>query len=33
MIFRTVLVGIGLTKLDTAREAFFDMVELLQRVL
>lgn len=31
--YRTILVGIGLLKVDTAREAFFDMMELLQKVL
>lgn len=30
---RTVLVGFGLLKLDIGREAFFDMMELLQKVL
>lgn len=30
---RTVLVGLGLTKIDMEREAFFDMMDLLQKVL
>jgi proteasome assembly chaperone 3 len=29
---RTLVVGLGLQKLDTAREAFFDLVELVQQV-
>jgi proteasome assembly chaperone 3 len=30
---RTLVVGLGLQKLDTEREAFFDMLELVQKVL
>jgi proteasome assembly chaperone 3 len=30
---RTVTVGLGLLKVDMEREAFFDMMELLQKVL
>ncbi|KAF6817328.1 hypothetical protein CSOJ01_02510 [Colletotrichum sojae] len=30
---RTLVLGLGLVKVDTAREAFFDTVELVQQVL
>lgn len=30
---RTVVVGLGLLKVDLEREAFFDMMELLQKVI
>jgi proteasome assembly chaperone 3 len=30
---RTVVVGLGLLKVDMEREAFFDMLELLQKVI
>jgi len=30
---RTVLVGLGLQKLDMEREAFFDLLELIQKVI
>ena len=30
---RTVVVGLGLQKVDIEREAFFDMLELLQKVI
>lgn len=30
---RTVLVGIGLLKIDMAREAWFDILELIQQVV
>ena len=30
---RTVLVGFGLEKVEMVREAFFDMLELVQKVL
>jgi proteasome assembly chaperone 3 len=30
---RTVLVGLGLQKLDMEREAFFDLMELIQNVI
>lgn len=30
---RTLVLGLGLLKVDTAREAFFDTIELVQRVL
>lgn len=30
---RTLVLGLGLARADTAREAFFDLVELAQRVL
>jgi proteasome assembly chaperone 3 len=30
---RTVVVGLGLQQLDMQREAFFDMIELLQKVI
>jgi proteasome assembly chaperone 3 len=30
---RTVVVGLGLLKVDMEREAFFDMMELLQKVI
>jgi proteasome assembly chaperone 3 len=30
---RTVVVGLGLQKVDMEREAFFDMLELLQKVI
>lgn len=30
---RTVLVGLGLHKVDMDREAFFDLLELVQKVL
>lgn len=30
---RTVMVGLGLQKIDMEREAFFDMMELLQKVI
>lgn len=30
---RTFVVGLGMAKLDTEREAFFDLLELVQRVL
>jgi proteasome assembly chaperone 3 len=30
---RTVVVGLGLQKLDMEREAFFDMLELLQKII
>lgn len=30
---RTVVVGFGLQKIDMEREAFFDMMELVQKVL
>lgn len=30
---RTLVLGLGLVKVDTAREAFFDTVELVQKVL
>lgn len=30
---RTVLVGIGLQKIDKAREAWFDVLELVQKVI
>jgi len=30
---RTVLVGIGLQKIDMAREAWFDVLELVQQVI
>jgi len=30
---RTVLVGIGLQKIDMAREAWFDILELIQKVV
>lgn len=30
---RTLMVGLGLQKLDMAREAFFDLIELLQKVI
>ena len=30
---RTVLVGLGLQKIDLDREAFFDLLELMQTVL
>jgi len=30
---RTVLVGFGLMKVDMEREAFFDMLELVQKVI
>lgn len=30
---RTVVVGLGLQKVDMEREAFFDMFELLQKVI
>jgi proteasome assembly chaperone 3 len=30
---RTVLVGLGLQKLDVEREGFFDLLELIQKVI
>jgi proteasome assembly chaperone 3 len=30
---RTVVVGLGLQKVDMEREAFFDLLELLQKVI
>ena len=30
---RTVVVGFGLQKIDLQREAFFDMMELIQKVI
>lgn len=30
---RTILVGFGLVKIDLEREAFFDMLELVQKVI
>jgi proteasome assembly chaperone 3 len=30
---RTVVVGLGLQKVDMKREAFFDLLELLQKVI
>lgn len=30
---RTLLLGLGLEKVETAREAFFDMLELVQQVM
>lgn len=30
---RTVMVGFGLEKVDMAREAFFDLIELVQKVI
>lgn len=30
---RTVLVGLGLQKVDVAREGFFDLLELIQKVV
>jgi proteasome assembly chaperone 3 len=30
---RTVLVGLGLQKVDMEREAFFDLLELIQKVI
>lgn len=30
---RTVLVGIGLQKIDMAREAWFDILEIIQQVV
>jgi len=30
---RTVLVGLGLMKIDMEREAFFDLLELVQKVI
>jgi proteasome assembly chaperone 3 len=30
---RTVIVGLGLQKLDMDRDAFFDMLELLQNII
>jgi len=30
---RTVVVGFGLSKVDMEREAFFDMLELVQKVI
>jgi len=30
---RTVLVGLGLQKVDLEREAFFDLLELVQKVI
>jgi proteasome assembly chaperone 3 len=30
---RTVIVGLGLLKVDMEREAFFDIMELLQKVI
>lgn len=30
---RTVIVGLGLIKVDSSREAFFDMMDLLGKVL
>lgn len=30
---RTVIVGLGLQKIDMERESFFDMLELLQKVI
>jgi proteasome assembly chaperone 3 len=30
---RTLLLGLGLMKVDSARESFFDLIELVQQVL
>lgn len=30
---RTVMVGLGLEKVDTERETFFDLIELVQKVI
>lgn len=30
---RTIIMGLGLQKVDMEREAFFDMLELLQKVI